>query len=58
MWRLKRHGLAALTVIYEIDEVAVHIPSLVIQPLVENAIIHGILKVKGPEPSDSGAGLS
>jgi two-component system LytT family sensor kinase len=37
-----------LNVIYDIDEVAVHIPSLVIQPLVENAIIHGILKVKGP----------
>ncbi|WP_308860280.1 sensor histidine kinase [Paenibacillus radicibacter] len=36
-----------LNVEYEVDEVAVKIPSLVIQPLVENAIIHGILKVKG-----------
>ncbi|MEF3356094.1 sensor histidine kinase [Paenibacillus sp. GYB006] len=37
-----------LEVEYDIDEVEVCIPSLIIQPLVENAIIHGILKVKGP----------
>ncbi|WP_040209034.1 sensor histidine kinase [Neobacillus jeddahensis] len=37
-----------LTVEYEIDEVHVRIPSLLIQPLVENAINHGILKTKGP----------
>ncbi|WP_186328779.1 sensor histidine kinase [Bacillus sp. X1(2014)] len=37
-----------LTVEYEVDDVHVHIPSLLIQPLVENAIIHGILKIKGP----------
>ena len=37
-----------LTVEYEIDDVQVSIPSLLIQPLVENAIIHGILKIKGP----------
>ncbi|WP_081622725.1 sensor histidine kinase [Weizmannia acidiproducens] len=37
-----------LQVEYEIDEVAVRIPSLMIQPLVENAINHGVLKIKGP----------
>lgn len=33
-----------LNVIYDIDEVDIKIPSLTIQPLVENAIVHGILK--------------
>ncbi|WHY64490.1 sensor histidine kinase [Neobacillus sp. SuZ13] len=37
-----------LKVEYDIDEVYITIPSLLIQPLVENAIIHGILKIKGP----------
>ncbi|MFC3885461.1 LytS/YhcK type 5TM receptor domain-containing protein [Bacillus songklensis] len=37
-----------LQVEYEIDEVTVSIPSLLIQPLVENAINHGILMTKGP----------
>ncbi len=37
-----------LTVEYDIDDVDIKIPSLLIQPLVENAIIHGILKQKGP----------
>ncbi|WP_209443657.1 sensor histidine kinase [Paenibacillus camerounensis] len=36
-----------LAVEYDIDEVEVRIPSLIIQPLVENAIVHGILKAKG-----------
>ncbi|MDO7908159.1 sensor histidine kinase [Paenibacillus sp. JX-17] len=37
-----------LQVEYDIDNVNMVIPSLIIQPLVENAIIHGILKMKGP----------
>ncbi|WP_179234608.1 sensor histidine kinase [Heyndrickxia coagulans] len=37
-----------LQVEYEIDVVSMLIPSLIIQPLVENAINHGILKVKEP----------
>ncbi|CAM4210614.1 sensor histidine kinase [Paenibacillus typhae] len=36
-----------LAVEYDIDEVEVRIPSLIIQPLVENAIMHGILKARG-----------
>lgn len=39
---------ARLQVEYHIDDVNLKIPSLLIQPLVENAINHGILKKKGP----------
>jgi two-component system, LytTR family, sensor kinase len=37
-----------LQVEYDIDEVMMRVPSLLIQPLVENAINHGILKTKEP----------
>jgi two-component system LytT family sensor kinase len=37
-----------LQVEYQIDEVDLKIPSLLIQPLVENAIKHGVLKTKDP----------
>jgi two-component system LytT family sensor kinase len=36
-----------LNIVYDIDNVNIKIPSLSIQPLVENAIVHGILKDKG-----------
>ncbi|MBC2401389.1 sensor histidine kinase [Clostridium saccharobutylicum] len=36
-----------LNIVYDIDDIDIEIPSLTIQPLVENAIIHGILKDKG-----------
>ncbi|WP_394233887.1 LytS/YhcK type 5TM receptor domain-containing protein [Niallia oryzisoli] len=37
-----------LMVEYDIDDVHLQLPSLLIQPLVENAIKHGILQTKGP----------
>ncbi|WP_080849067.1 sensor histidine kinase [Cytobacillus gottheilii] len=37
-----------LQVEYDIDDIQLKLPSLLIQPLVENAVIHGILKRKGP----------
>lgn len=36
-----------LNILYDIDDINVKIPSLSIQPLVENAIVHGILKKAG-----------
>ncbi len=37
-----------LTVIYDVDDdISARIPSLLIQPLVENAIVHGVLPCKG-----------
>lgn len=33
-----------LNIVYDIDDIDIKIPSLTIQPLVENAIVHGILK--------------
>lgn len=33
-----------LNIVYDIDDIDITIPSLSIQPLVENAIVHGILK--------------
>ncbi len=36
-----------LNVLYDIDDINIKIPSLSIQPLVENSIVHGILKKTG-----------
>lgn len=37
-----------LQVEYDVDDTHIKLPSLLIQPLVENAVVHGILKRKGP----------
>jgi two-component system, LytTR family, sensor kinase len=37
-----------LQVDYDVDDIQLKLPSLLIQPLVENAVVHGILKQKGP----------
>ncbi len=36
-----------INLVYEIDDVNIKVPSLIIQPIVENAIIHGVLAGKG-----------
>ncbi len=45
---IEKARFSRLEVEYDLDEVHVQIPSLLIQPLVENAINHGILKNRGP----------